>query len=126
MAAQAQIHQKRGTIDLGPIDFAYLSRQCAGDCGLMEELLNMFARQAVEICGKMAAAPIASTALADLAHKLKGAAAAIGASQAAEAAQTLEAACRAGSASEAHSALAAVTKAVAMACAAVHAHFDRA
>jgi HPt (histidine-containing phosphotransfer) domain-containing protein len=72
------------------IDFAYLSRQTAGDHELDRELLTLFAQQcAVHL--RTIHGNADRQARIDAAHTLKGAARAVGAWQVAEAADRIEA-----------------------------------
>ena len=59
-----------------PLDFDHLSRMTLGDSELEQEVLAMFAEQAVRLLAAMAALPAETSALA---HKLKGSARGIGA-----------------------------------------------
>jgi hypothetical protein len=72
-----------------PIDFAHLFRMTLGDHGLECEVLALFDRQAEMLIGRMAAA--GPSAVAALAHTLKGSARGIGAWGVASAAEALEA-----------------------------------
>ncbi len=71
------------------IDFAYLSRQTAGDHELERELLTLFAQQCV-VHLRAIHGGTDRQARMDAAHTLKGAARAIGAWQVAEAADRIE------------------------------------
>jgi HPt (histidine-containing phosphotransfer) domain-containing protein len=71
------------------IDFAYLSRQTAGDRELERELLVLFAQQCVVHLRVIHGSPDRQERM-DAAHTLKGAARAIGAWQVAEAADRIE------------------------------------
>ncbi|MBU3890144.1 MULTISPECIES: Hpt domain-containing protein [Methylosinus] len=73
------------------IDWAHLSRQTMGDVELEAELLALFATQAAEFSGKLAAAA-SDKARLDLAHTLKGASRAIGAFPLGDAAEDYESA----------------------------------
>jgi HPt (histidine-containing phosphotransfer) domain-containing protein len=75
----------------GPIDLAHLHRMTLGDASLEQEVLAMFAGQAIGLMEALARFPADA---AELAHKLKGSAQAIGACQVAEAAEWLESALR--------------------------------
>lgn len=81
-----------------PLDFDHLSRMTLGDTELEQEVLAMFAEQAVRLVAAMAALPAeAGTAEAGtLAHKLKGSARGIGAFAVADAAASLEIAIQTG------------------------------
>ena len=79
--------------DDGPIDFAHLGRMTLGDTELEQEVLAMFAEQAVRLIAAMAALPAEAGALA---HKLEGSARGIGAFAVADAAASLETAVRTG------------------------------
>lgn len=74
----------------GLLDLAHLSRQCLGDPGLADELLVLFLAQAGLVSAKLRQAALAPDALANLAHLVRGSAAAIGATQVAEQARQLE------------------------------------
>ena len=74
--------------DDGPIDFEHLKRMTLDDAGLEQEVLAMFAAQAVGLMRSLATLPADA---GELAHKLKGSARAIGAFGVAEAAARLEA-----------------------------------
>ncbi len=76
-----------------PLDLDHLSRMTLGDVALEQEVLAMFAEQAVRLLAAMAALP-AETGV--LAHKLKGSARGIGAFAVADAAARLETAARTG------------------------------
>ncbi|SEM36503.1 Hpt protein [Bradyrhizobium sp. OK095] len=76
-----------------PLDFDHLSRMTLGDSELEQEVLAMFAEQAVRLIAAMAALPTDAGALA---HKLKGSARGIGAFAVADAAASLETAIRIG------------------------------
>ena len=76
-----------------PLDFDHLSRMTLGDSELEQEVLAMFAEQAVRLLATMAALPAETGALA---HKLKGSALGIGAFAVADAAASLETAIRTG------------------------------
>jgi HPt (histidine-containing phosphotransfer) domain-containing protein len=78
-----------------PIDLVHLARQTLGDRELEAELLALFDRQAARIADRLKT-PVAGTASADLAHKLKGSARAVGANAVAIAADHYEHAARAG------------------------------
>ena len=75
--------------DDGPIDMDRLQRMTLGDARLEREVLTMFAAQAANLVGSLAALPADAGALA---HTLKGSARAIGAFGVADAAGFLEAA----------------------------------
>ena len=76
-----------------PLDLDHLSRMTLGDVELEQEVLAMFAEQAVRLMAAMAALPAETGALA---HKLKGSAHGIGAFAVADAAASLEIAIQAG------------------------------
>jgi HPt (histidine-containing phosphotransfer) domain-containing protein len=76
-----------------PLDLDHLSRMTLGDAELEQEVLAMFAEQAVRLVATMAALP---TEAAVLAHKLKGSARGIGAFAVADAAASLEIAIQTG------------------------------
>ena len=76
-----------------PLDFDHLSRMTLGDTELEQEVLAMFAEQAVRLLAAMASLPAETAALA---HKLKGSARGIGAFAVADAAASLETAIRIG------------------------------
>ncbi|MFT4116993.1 Hpt domain-containing protein [Bradyrhizobium sp.] len=76
-----------------PLDLEHLSRMTLGDVELEQEVLSMFAEQAVRLIAAMAALPAEAGALA---HKLKGSARGIGAFAVADAAAGLEMAIRTG------------------------------
>nr|QIO37230.1 Hpt domain-containing protein [Bradyrhizobium sp. 1(2017)] len=76
-----------------PLDLDHLSRMTLGDAELEQEVLAMFAEQAVRLIAAIAAVPAEAGALA---HKLKGSARGIGAFVVADAAAHLEAAIRTG------------------------------
>ena len=76
-----------------PLDLDHLSRMTLGDAELEQEVLAMFAEQAVRLIAAMAALPAETGALA---HKLKGSARGIGAFAVADAAASLETAVRTG------------------------------
>jgi HPt (histidine-containing phosphotransfer) domain-containing protein len=71
-----------------PIDLVHLARMTLGERSLEREVLQLFDRQATLLLGRMQSAP--ATALASLAHTLKGSARAIGAGGVARAAETVE------------------------------------
>ena len=71
------------------IDFAYLSRQTAGDHELERELLVLFAQQCVAHLRTIHGSTERQARM-DAAHTLKGAARAVGAWQVAEAADRIE------------------------------------
>jgi len=71
------------------IDFAYLSRQTAGDHELERELLTLFAQQCVVHLRALHGSADRQARM-DAAHTLKGAARAVGAWQVAEAADRIE------------------------------------
>ncbi len=71
------------------IDFAYLSRQTAGDRDLERELLVLFAQQCVIHLRAIHGSTDRQMRM-DAAHSLKGAARAVGAWQVAEAADRIE------------------------------------
>jgi HPt (histidine-containing phosphotransfer) domain-containing protein len=73
------------------IDLVHLARQSLGDQELELELLDMFERQAARIIARLTGAPASPKTMSDLAHTLKGSAAAIGAERVAEKAALLEA-----------------------------------
>ncbi|TYO64976.1 Hpt domain-containing protein [Bradyrhizobium hipponense] len=77
----------------GPLDLDHLSRMTLGDAELKQEVLAMFAEQAIRLVAAMAAMPADAGALA---HKLKGSARGIGAFAVADAAASLETAIRTG------------------------------
>lgn len=77
----------------GPLDLDHLSRMTLGDAELEQEVLAIFAEQAVRLMAGMAALPVEAGALA---HKLKGSARGIGAFAVADAAASLETAIRIG------------------------------
>jgi HPt (histidine-containing phosphotransfer) domain-containing protein len=77
----------------GPLDREHLARMTLGDAELEQEVLAMFAEQALRLVAAMAAIPAEAAALA---HKLKGSARGIGAFAVAEAAADLETAIRTG------------------------------
>jgi HPt (histidine-containing phosphotransfer) domain-containing protein len=106
--------------DDGPIDIAHLKRMTLGDAGLQREVLAMFAGQAVDLIGALAALPADA---AGLAHTLNGSARAIGAFQVADAAEAFEAAMRDGG--EPSEALTALRHAVAQARSAIDAMLRR-
>jgi len=70
-----------------PLDLDHLSRMTLGDAALEQEVLAMFAEQAVRLLATMTALPAETGALA---HKLKGSARGIGAFAVADAAAGLE------------------------------------
>ena len=76
-----------------PLDLDHLSRMTLGDAELEQEVLAMFAEQAVRLIAAMAALPSDAGALA---HKLKGSARGIGAFAVADAAASMETAVRTG------------------------------
>jgi HPt (histidine-containing phosphotransfer) domain-containing protein len=76
-----------------PLDLDHLSRMTLGDAELEQEVLAMFAEQAVRLMAAMATLPAEAGALA---HKLKGSARGIGAFAVADAAASLETAIRTG------------------------------
>ena len=76
-----------------PLDRDHLSRMTLGDAELEQEVLGMFAEQAVRLLAAMTAMPAETGALA---HKLKGSARGIGAFAVADAAAGLETAMRTG------------------------------
>jgi HPt (histidine-containing phosphotransfer) domain-containing protein len=76
-----------------PLDLDHLSRMTLGDSELEQEVLAMFAEQAVRLIAAMAALPAEAGALA---HKLKGSARGIGAFAVADAAASLETAIQTG------------------------------
>jgi len=76
-----------------PLDLDHLSRMTLGDTELEQEVLAMFAEQAVRLLAAMAAMPAETGALA---HKLTGSARGIGAFAVADAAASLETAIRTG------------------------------
>jgi HPt (histidine-containing phosphotransfer) domain-containing protein len=76
-----------------PLDLEHLSRMTLGDAELEQEVLAMFAEQAVRLMATMAALPAEAGALA---HTLKGSARGIGALRVADAAASLETAIRTG------------------------------
>jgi HPt (histidine-containing phosphotransfer) domain-containing protein len=82
---------------LAPIDSAldldHLSRMTLGDPEVDQEVLEMFAEQAVRLVAAMAALPADAGALA---HKLKGSARGVGAFAVADAAASLETAIQTG------------------------------
>jgi HPt (histidine-containing phosphotransfer) domain-containing protein len=98
----------------GPLDREHLSRMTLGDAALEQEVLAMFAEQALRLVATMAAVPAEAGALA---HTLKGSARGIGAFAVAEAAADLETAVRTGR--DRSHALAALKDAVAEARAAI-------
>jgi HPt (histidine-containing phosphotransfer) domain-containing protein len=73
------------------IDLVHLARQSLGDQELELELLDMFERQAARIIARLTGSPASPKTMSDLAHTLKGSAAAIGAERVAEKAALLEA-----------------------------------
>ncbi|MBR0846806.1 Hpt domain-containing protein [Bradyrhizobium diazoefficiens] len=76
-----------------PLDLDHLSRMTLGDAELEQEVLAMFAEQAVRLMATMTALPAEAGALA---HTLKGSARGIGAFAVADAAASLETAIRTG------------------------------
>ena len=76
-----------------PLDLDHLSRMTLGDAALEQEVLAMFAAQAIRLRAAMTALPAETGALA---HKLKGSARGIGAFAVADAAAGLETAVRTG------------------------------
>lgn len=76
-----------------PLDLDHLSRMTLGDAELEQEVLAMFAEQAVRLVAAMATLPAEAGALA---HKLKGSARGIGAFAVADAAASLETAIQTG------------------------------
>jgi HPt (histidine-containing phosphotransfer) domain-containing protein len=76
-----------------PLDLDHLSRMTLGDAELEQEVLAMFAEQAVRLIAAMAAMPAEAGGLA---HKLKGSARGIGAFAVADAAASMETAVRTG------------------------------
>ena len=76
-----------------PLDLEHLSRMTLGDAELEQEVLAMFAEQAVRLLAAMTNLPAEAGALA---HKLKGSARGIGAFAVADAAAHLETAIRTG------------------------------
>lgn len=76
-----------------PLDLDHLSRMTLGDAELEQEVLGMFAEQAVRLMAAMAGLPAEASALA---HKLKGSARGVGAFAVADAAASLETAIRIG------------------------------
>jgi HPt (histidine-containing phosphotransfer) domain-containing protein len=76
-----------------PLDLDHLARMTLGDAELEQEVLAMFAEQAVRLTAAMSALPAEAGALA---HTLKGSARGIGAFAVADAAAALEAAIRSG------------------------------
>jgi HPt (histidine-containing phosphotransfer) domain-containing protein len=76
-----------------PLDLDHLSHMTLGDAELEQEVLAMFAEQAVRLLAAMAALPTEAGALT---HKLKGSARGIGAFAVADAAASLETAIRTG------------------------------
>ncbi len=104
----------------GPLDRQHLARMTLGDAALEQEVLAMFAEQAVRLVATMAAIPADAGSLA---HKLKGSARGIGAFAVAEAAADLEIAIRTGH--DRPQAFAALKQAVAEARAAIEAVLGR-
>jgi HPt (histidine-containing phosphotransfer) domain-containing protein len=76
-----------------PLDLDHLSRMTLGDAGLEQEVLGMFAEQAVRLVAAMTAQPAEAGAFA---HKLKGSARGVGAFAVADAAASLETAIQTG------------------------------
>jgi HPt (histidine-containing phosphotransfer) domain-containing protein len=73
------------------LDAAYLARQCQGDGALEHELLALFAGQARGLCRALQSGlDGAGTTAANIAHRLKGAAAAVGALRVATSAARFE------------------------------------
>ncbi|HEY0441127.1 MAG TPA: Hpt domain-containing protein [Xanthobacteraceae bacterium] len=70
------------------IDLVHLARMTLGDRGLEREVLQLFARQSVQLVERMRTAP--PDAVAMLAHTLKGSARGIGACRVAAAADVVE------------------------------------
>ncbi|GAA0029651.1 histidine kinase [Bradyrhizobium sp. CCBAU 11445] len=99
-----------------PLDLDHLSRMTLGDAALEQEVLAMFAEQAVRLIAAMAALPAEAGALA---HKLKGSARGVGAFAVADAAASLEIAVQTGH--DQRHALAALKEAVTEARAAIEA-----
>ena len=97
-----------------PLDLDHLARMTLGDTELEQEVLAMFAEQAVRLVAAMAALPAEAGTLA---HKLEGSARGIGAFAVADAAAGLETAIRTGH--DRPHALAALKEAVAEARAAI-------
>lgn len=106
--------------DDGPVNLQHLRRMTLGDAGLEREVLDMFARQAGHLTGRLADLPPEAGTLA---HTLKGSARAIGAFRVAATADALETAIRDGRA--AAQALADLCDAVAEANAAIAAILRR-
>ncbi|WP_136615818.1 Hpt domain-containing protein [Bradyrhizobium sacchari] len=76
-----------------PLDLDHLSRMTLGDTELEQEVLAMFAEQAVRLLAAMASLPAETGALA---HTLKGSARGVGAFAVADAAASLETAALSG------------------------------
>lgn len=71
-----------------PIDLVHLARQTMGNKDLETEVLQIFSRQARGCLGELSTGD--ATIIASVAHRLKGAAAAVGAHEVAAAASRLE------------------------------------
>ncbi|MCA1442447.1 Hpt domain-containing protein [Ensifer sp. IC4062] len=88
IALEAPANQGSSPLGKRPIDFAQLGKQTMGDKELEIEVLQLFARQARQAVGEIAACDADRRAQA--AHRLKGAALAVGAVDVAEAADAIE------------------------------------
>lgn len=118
------------------LDLAHLSQQTGGDLLLQHELLDLFRLRSPELVDRMhaLAATAQRPALCDLAHLLKGSALALGAFATAAAAETVECAFAPNSCSNdaetaasrrrGETALAALSRAVAEALAAIDAYLS--
>jgi len=81
-----------------PIDLVHLARMTLGERALEREVLQLFDRQATMLIGRMRGA--GPSAVAAVAHTLKGSARGIGAWRVARAAEALEVACASGGGAE--------------------------
>ena len=108
-----------GCGEIAVLDGGYLARQCLGDTALETELLELFAVQARALCAALHDMRGRPAAGADVAHRLKGAAAAVGAACVAAHAARLEALQRGGAATGAPHEVACLEQAVDDACAAI-------
>jgi HPt (histidine-containing phosphotransfer) domain-containing protein len=74
-----------------PLDLVHLARQCQGDGELEHELLGLFRFQSRALTAQLVApSPMPAELKANIAHKLRGSAAAVGATRVARAAAALE------------------------------------
>jgi HPt (histidine-containing phosphotransfer) domain-containing protein len=86
------VAEDQGDVEMEPLDWSSLRENCAGDESLVNEVLELFRREAEELMGDVRTAVTARDpqAIKRTAHRLKGALVSLAAKPCVEAARALE------------------------------------